>query len=71
MKNEQITIRINKDQLKWIERQIDKGEFESRASGVRRCILIAIRVYENATPEELVKFVHGIGEKNVKVNLPL
>ena len=63
MNKEQTTIRINKDQLKWIEKQINQGEFESRASGVRRCILITMRVYENATPDELIKFVHNLEVK--------
>lgn len=70
MKNEQITIRINKDHLKWIEKQINKGEFESRASGVRRCILIAMRVYENATPDEMIKFIHNMEVKKAYINSP-
>ena len=49
--------------MKCIEKQIKKGEFDSRAYGVRRCILITMRVYENATLEELIKFVHGKGVK--------
>ena len=63
MTKERASINIDKDQLKWIKKQIEEGEFDSRSSAVRRCIIIAMRVYENASPDELIKFVHGRGIK--------
>lgn len=59
MKKERYSINIDDDLIKWIGEQINKREFDSRSSAVRRCILIAKRVYEQASPEEIIKFVHG------------
>jgi hypothetical protein len=43
--------------------QVENREFDNRSAGIRKCIEIARRVYENATPEEIVKFIHG---KNIE-----
>ena len=56
---ERVSINIDNDLLKWVQEQINKGEFDNQSSAVRRCISIARRVYEQADPEEIVKFVHG------------
>ena len=59
MIKERVSLNIDNDLLKWIKEQVNKGEFDSKSSGIRRCISIARRVYERASPEEIVKFVHG------------
>lgn len=56
---ERVSINIDNNLLKWVQEQINKGEFDNQSSAIRRCILIAKRVYEQASPEEIVKFVHG------------
>lgn len=61
-KKERISIEIDKNLLNWIGEQIKNGQFDSRSAGIRKCILIAKRVYENATTEEMVKFI--IGQKS-------
>lgn len=53
------SINIDKNLLKWVREQINKGEFDNRSSAIRRCISITKRVYEQASPEEIIKFVHG------------
>ena len=47
------------DLIQWILWQVKVGEFDNQSAGVRKCILITKRVFENSTPEEFVKFVHG------------
>ena len=59
MKKERISINIDSNQLKWIKEQINKGEFDNQSSAIRKCIMITKRVYEEAEPEEIMKFVHG------------
>lgn len=60
MKEEgRLTLIINKNMLKWIKEQMELGEFDSQSAGIRKCILIARRVYEKASPDEIVKFIHG------------
>ena len=59
MKKERISINIDSSQLKWIKEQINKGEFDNQSSAIRKCIMITKRVYEEADPKEIVKFVHG------------
>jgi len=54
-----VSINIDNDLLKWVQEQIDRGEFDNQSSAIRKCISISRRVYERASPEEIVKFVHG------------
>jgi len=56
---ERASINLDKKSLEWIQKQINKGEFDNQSSAVRKCILITKRVYEQANPEEIMKFVHG------------
>ncbi len=56
---ERVSINIDESSLKWIQDQINKGEFDNQSSAIRKCISIAKRVYDQANPEEIVKFVHG------------
>jgi Arc/MetJ-type ribon-helix-helix transcriptional regulator len=56
---ERASINIDKDSLDWIEKQIQKGEFDNRSSAIRKCIIITKRVFEQANPEEKIKFIHG------------
>ena len=57
MKKERHSINIDDDSISWIEEQIKKGEFDSLSSAIRKCISISRRVYDKASPEEIVKFV--------------
>ena len=56
---ERVSINIDKSSLDWIQEQINKGEFDSQSSAIRKCISIAKRVYEQASSEEKVKFILG------------
>lgn len=58
-RKEAFSMNLDDNSIKWIEKQIKNGEFDSRSSGVRKCILIAKRVYENGESEEIVKFIIG------------
>lgn len=58
-KSGRITMQIDKDLLQWIDEQIKDKQFENHSAGIRRCIEIARRVYKNATPEEMAKFILG------------
>ena len=59
MNKERLTLMLDKNLLEWIQKQVDNGEFDNQSAGIRRCILIARRVYEQANPEEKVKFILG------------
>jgi len=56
---------LNEDMLKWIGKQVDNGEFDNQSAGIRKCILIAKRVFETGDSDELAKFILGkdIGTK--------
>lgn len=58
-----ITMNIDKNLVEWIDDQLEKGEFDNQSAGIRKCIVIAKRVYETSTPEEAVKFIMG---KNIE-----
>jgi Arc/MetJ-type ribon-helix-helix transcriptional regulator len=58
-----VTMNIDNDLIQWVEQQVETREFDNQSAGIRKCIEIARRVYENATPEEIVKFIHG---KNIE-----
>jgi Arc/MetJ-type ribon-helix-helix transcriptional regulator len=51
-------MKIDDDLLEWMQKQIDKREFNNKSHGIRQCIRIAKRVYEKGTVEEMVKFLH-------------
>lgn len=50
---------IDENLLQWMQKQMAEGEFESQSAAIRKCIVIAKRVYENANAEEMKKFLHG------------
>ena len=50
-------MKIDDDLLKWMQKQIDKGQFNSKSHAIRQCIRIAKRVYERGTSAEMVKFL--------------
>ena len=50
---------IDKELIQWLDAQRDKGEFESRSAGIRRCIRIAQRLYEKGSNDDIAKYVHG------------
>uniref|UniRef100_A0A6M3X5U0 Uncharacterized protein n=1 Tax=viral metagenome TaxID=1070528 RepID=A0A6M3X5U0_9ZZZZ len=52
-------MKLDDNMLKWIKEQIELGEFDSKSAGIRKCILIARRVYEKASPDEIAKFIHN------------
>jgi Arc/MetJ-type ribon-helix-helix transcriptional regulator len=56
---ERVSINIDKSSLKWIQDQINKGEFDNQSAAIRKCITIAKRVYEQANSDEMVRFIHG------------
>lgn len=58
-KEKRLTLMLNKKILEWIHSQEAIGEFDNQSAGIRKCILIAKRVYEKASPEEKVKFILG------------
>lgn len=59
MTKERVSINIDNGLLKWIQEQISKGEFDNQSSAIRKCITVTKRVYEEGSPAEVVKFVHG------------
>ena len=60
------SVYLDDKSLKWVDKQVNEGTFDSRSSGIRRCIQIARRIYENGNPNELTKFVIGKKIKNGK-----
>ena len=50
---EPVTMRIDDDLLEWID---SISEFGSRSHGIRRCVEITKKLYEESSPEEFVKF---------------
>jgi len=64
-KENRLTLMLNEDMLKWIGKQVDNGEFDNQSAGIRKCILIAKRVFETGDSDELAKFILGkdIGTK--------
>ncbi len=46
-------MRIDDDLLEWID---GISEFGSRSHGIRRCVEITKKLYEESSPEEFVKF---------------
>ena len=50
---------LNENMFKWIVEQVDNGEFDNQSAGIRKCILIAKRVFETGNSDELAKFIHG------------
>ena len=56
---ERVTIQVDKDLIQWIAQQVESREFDNQSAGIRKCIEMARRVYKNATPEEMVRFIHG------------
>ena len=64
-KEKRVTLILDEELNKWIDKQKDNGEFDNQSAGIRKCILIAKRVYERASSEEKVKFILGedIGTK--------
>lgn len=57
MVKEHISLDIDKELLQWIDEKVKKKQFDSKSGGIRRCIVIAKKVYEKASPEEKVKFI--------------
>jgi Arc/MetJ-type ribon-helix-helix transcriptional regulator len=60
-----VTMKIDKNLLVWIVEMKKKGRFSSHSAGIRDCIRVAKRVYEQGSPEERDKFIIGsnISEK--------
>ena len=53
------SMNVDKKHLEWLNKQVENGEFDNVIAGIRRCILIAQRVYETTELEEMLKFIHG------------
>lgn len=58
-KEKRITLILDEELNKWMQKQIDRREFENQSAGIRRCILITRRVFETGNSDELAKFIHG------------
>lgn len=54
-----VNITIDNELLDWVKKKIKTKEFSNKSAALRKCIMISKRVYENGTPEEVMKFVHG------------
>lgn len=62
-KKEPRSINIDKDLLDWVEKQVKNKEFDNNSAGIRKCIQITRRLYENADPEDMMKYIHGINTR--------
>ena len=58
-KEKRITLILDEELHTWIQKQMDNREFESQSAGIRKCILIAKRVFERGNDTEWAKFIHG------------
>ena len=60
---ERVTLIIDNELIDWIEQQVKDRQFANRSDGIRKCIEIAKRVYENANPEDVMKYINAINTK--------
>jgi Arc/MetJ-type ribon-helix-helix transcriptional regulator len=56
---ERESVNIDRESMEWIENYKDRGEFSSCSDGIRRCIRIARRIYEEGTPEDRDRYILG------------
>ena len=53
------SVNIDRESMEWIESYKNRGEFSSSSDGIRRCIRIARRLYEEGTPEDRDRYILG------------
>lgn len=56
-KREHVSMIIDKDLLEWIDKN---PQFNGRSHGVRTCIQIAKRIYDEKNPEDIMKYCVGM-----------